>query len=358
VSLTGRPVLVLAIVGTLAAVVLLVFLWRRPGLRWLPVRALGIVLCEALALLSVGLVANKQLDLYPSWTALLGRVHAKGQVVDPTSALSRWLRGRQAQGAKDGIVFNWQPASTAHWQLASQPIAYVPPAYFRDPNTLLPVIVAIAPAGANAAHAAWTDKGVARLLQAPPPGQRNAIIVLIRTDRAVPGSPASAASRPSDVAAAVWLCNALPAQLEHDLRVTRHGWALIGVGSAASAALAVFAGDPGPFTAVAVVADGTTALPAAVVNQVRALPVGTATLVIVDRRKQKPAAPASGSAAAAKPPARFGAALDWAYTVLPPPLGPPAVLGPVIIPTAPVIIPKASATPGGAGPWVRTPKMP
>jgi hypothetical protein len=360
VSLTGIPLLVLTVIGTVAAVVLLVFVWRRPGLRWLPARALSIVLCEALVLVSIGLVANTQLDLYPSWTALLGGIHAKGQVVvDPSSALSKWLQGRQAEGAKDGIVFNWHPAGEAKWHLASQPIAYVPPAYFRDPNTLLPVIVAIAPAGATAAQAAWDDKGVAPLVQAPPPDQRNAVIVLIRLGQGTPRAhPSATASHPAVVphtsasaaathkpakhpspsavphlpstAEAETLSVALPTELQHDLRVTPHGWALIGVGSAATSALDVFAGDPGPFTAVAVVAEGAAALPSAVVNQVRALPVGTASMVIVDSGKQKPAL--AGAAAIAKPQSRLGAALNWAYPVLPPALGPPAILGPVIIP--------------------------
>jgi hypothetical protein len=362
VSLTGAPLLALTIIGAVAAAVGMVFVWRRPGLRWVPARALSIVLCEALVLMSVGLVANTQLDLYPSWTALLGGIHEKGQVVDdPSSALGKWLQGRQAEGAKDGIVFNWHPAGAAQWHLASQPIAYVPPAYFRDPNALLPVIVAIAPPGATAAQAAWDDKGVAKLVQAPPPDQRKAIILLIRLGQGAPKAhPSATASHPTLVphtgasgtaaphrpakhpsptaaphlpstAEADTLSVALPTELQHDLRVTRHGWALIGVGSAASSALDVFAGDPGPFTALAVVAGGTGALPTAVVKQVRALPVGTASMVIVDSGKQPPAQ-AAGVAAIAKPQARLGAALDWAYPVLPPTLGPPAVLGPVIIP--------------------------
>jgi hypothetical protein len=360
VSLTGAPLLVLTVIGAAAAVVLLVFVWRRPGLRWVPARAGSIVLCEALVLMSVGLVANTQLDLYPSWTALLGGIHAKGQVVDPSSALSKSLEGRQAEGARNGIVFAWHPAGVARWHLAGQPIAYVPPAYFRDPNTLLPVIVAVAPAGATPAQSAWDDKTVAQLVQAPPPEQRNAVIVLVRIGQGWPGTrpkatashPAvvphtgasapgthaatkrpspTAAARPPATAGADTLSVALPTELQHDLRVTRHGWALIGVGSAASSALDVFAGDPGPFTAAAVVAAGTTALTTAVVNQVRALPAGTDAMVILDSVKQQPAL-AGKAAAVGKPESRLAAALNWAYPVLPPALGPPAVLGPVIIP--------------------------
>src|SRR5689334_24221273 len=69
-SLTGLPLIVLAVCCTAVVVAATVWSWGR----WRPVRFVlrpaGVLLSEALLLVTIGLVVNRSEQFYPSWAAL------------------------------------------------------------------------------------------------------------------------------------------------------------------------------------------------------------------------------------------------------------------------------------------------
>jgi hypothetical protein len=282
--LTSSWLIAVALVATVAVAVGTVLVWRRPGRWWLPGRVVTLVLCEALVLASVGLMVNRHLDLYPSWSSLFGAVRPEreGRVRQP--ALSSFLAARAAQGERDGVVFAWHPPGEAGWHLPEAPLAYVPPAYFRQPADSFPVVLALAPpGGAVPARPGWD-----RLVRS---GRAPAVVILVRIAYASPGA----------------LGTGLADGLEHDLRVTAHGWAVVGVGGADALALAMVNHSPGRYSTVAVVTDRTGPPSPTLVRAEQALPAGVSRLV----------------------EARLTAALAWVYPLLPAALGPPAMLKPI-----------------------------
>jgi hypothetical protein len=314
-GLTSNALIVLAIVATVAAAVLLVVVWRRPsiarrgGVRAVLARSGTLLLCEALLLLSVGLVLNRQLDLYPTWESLLGETAANSGTSTITKGLTGWLGTKAADGARDGLLFPWRPNGEAAWHLATAPLAFVPAAYFQQTTANFPVVVVVAPSGATAAQGTWDGSDVARLVQK----DRPVVVVFVRTDR------------PN----ATLLGTTLPAALDHDLRVSAHGWAIVGVGGAAPAAVAAAGRNANRYGITAAVTSGTAGVPAALTRAVRGLPVGTASNIVTG---------AGGSGAnkvVGKVSTRLAAALDWAYPLLPPALDPAAMLSQPSLPPAP-----------------------
>lgn len=315
-GLTSTALIVLAIVATVAAAVLLVVVWRRPsiathgGVRAVLARSGTLLLCEALLLLSAGLVLNRQFDLYPTWASLLGQTGANSQTSTTTKGLTGWLESKAADGSRDGLLFPWRPKGEAASNLATTPLAFVPAAYFQQTTASFPVVVVVAPSGATAAQGAWDGSDVARLLHK----DRPVVVVFVRTDR------------PN----ATLLGTTLPAALDQDLRVSAHGWAIVGAGDAAPAAVAAVGRNADRYGIVAAVTSGTAGVPAALTQAVPRLPVGIASSIVTGAASGSGAKNVVGEASA-----RLGAALDWAYPLLPPALDPAAMLSQPSPPPAP-----------------------
>jgi hypothetical protein len=206
-ELTGIPLIVLTLLAAAAAVAGTVLLWSRFG-RWrLLSRALGVLLCESLVVLSIGLIANRHEQFYPSWQALSGDTGTKS-----TTATRR--AGRlDASFGPGRSTLAWQPPGSTAWRLKSNAQVTVPPGYPAHPS--FPALLAL---GGR-------------------PGSSGLVSVV-----AYPAARTSAAALAD-----------LPALLGVDLRVTGHGWALVAAATQAQLAARLVQDDPGRFASLAVV---------------------------------------------------------------------------------------------------------
>ncbi|MDT4993172.1 MAG: hypothetical protein QOH97_3064 [Actinoplanes sp.] len=207
-ALTGIPLILLAVLATAGAGTATALLWSRYG-RWrLVSRTLGVLLCEVLAVLTVGLAANRQELFYPSWQALAGRTGTAGA----TSALPA---GRLDDSFGPGrLRLPWRPPGSGAWRLRSPTQVTVPPTY---PTThgAFPALLAL--------------------------GGQPTAADLVQVE-ANPGRQTTAAALAG-----------LPGRLARDLRVTGHGWVLVAAAPAAVLATELIRADPGRFVALAIV---------------------------------------------------------------------------------------------------------
>lgn len=180
-TLTGVPLIVLAAAVTVVAGVVMVRGWSPRGVL---TRTIGVLLVEALAVVTTGLVVNRSEGFYPSWQALRGDTDTVA-VVAPVPA-----------GALDGLVpddpFRWRPPGLSAWKLSEPPIVTLPAGYRERRNVTFPVVLFIG------APARRTPEAVTVTL-APTAGTTTTALL------------------------------SLPGQLRHDLRVTdTSGWAVVG----------------------------------------------------------------------------------------------------------------------------------
>jgi hypothetical protein len=303
VSLTGVPLLVLGIVLALGALAGTVWFWRGTA-WWRPItRIAGVLACEALILFTAGLVVNRSLEIFPSWSALFNRHHAAPPptvVADPTTRLDVWLHSRAVEGARNGLVFEWRPSGVATWHLAAAPVIYVPPRYFTAKTARFPVVLVVAPGKAGPAQGAWDPHKLNSVVPHADAEVNPAVLVFLRTDHADE----------------TVLTQVLPSQLDEDLRTAGRGWAVVGLGAEAPAGFTALTRDPARFW-FAVAVDGAP----------RPAPPGElawqATLSIVEH----PPGHASVQVVA-RPEDRLPAAFQWVYGKMPAPLAPP-LTGPV-----------------------------
>jgi hypothetical protein len=228
-SLTGVPLILLAVLVTAGVSAATVLLWSRFG-RWrLLSRSAGILLTEALVLLSAGLVANRAEQFYPSWQALAGDTGTAVTTARPiTGRLDEQFRGRAA-------AVPWRPAGAAGWRLAGTPTLVVPAGYGDGRMLTYPVVLSLVDGSDRAAVSAALDTAGAVSVVASP------------TARTTTLSLAS-----------------LPAALPRDVRVTAGGWAVVATMRQAPFAARLIRAEPELFVALAVVADpASPALPAA-----------------------------------------------------------------------------------------------
>jgi hypothetical protein len=212
-TLTGLPLLIAVLVVMIAVIAGTVRLWSRSG-RWRPAgRTAGILLSEALLVLSAGLIANRAEQFYPSW-ATLG-----GQTGRPAPTASR------APGLLDATLHSravatvpWHPSGVAAWRLAASPELIVPSDYGDRPGVTFPVLLDL-----DGAH---------------PAGD----IVTVHLTPTARTSPASLAS--------------LPADLRRDVRVTTRGWAIVAPMQDAAFAAELIRSAPGRFVALALIGEG------------------------------------------------------------------------------------------------------
>jgi hypothetical protein len=219
-SLTGVPLIIVAVLATAAAGAGTVLLWSRYG-RWrMFSRTIGILLTETLVAATVGLVSNRVEMFYPSWAALEGRT---GTTVVPAT---------QPAGRLDGLVHGaaaavlpWHPAGAAAWRLAGAPRVVLPADYRNRPSVTYPAMVSLVDTGVEAAAAVRAARGVAA-------------VGLV----AVPTAGTAAAALAT-----------LPAQLTAAVRVNGRGWAVEATARQAGLAAQLVRSAPGTFGALAVV---------------------------------------------------------------------------------------------------------
>ena len=184
-SLTGVPLLVLGVVASLGALAGTVWFWRGAN-WWRPItRTAGVLACEALILVTTGLVVNRSLEIFPSWSALFNRHHAAPAptvVADPTTRLDVWLRSRAVEGARNGLVFEWRPAGVGTWHLTAAPVVYVPPRYFTATAARFPVVLVVAPTKAGPAQGAWDAHKLNQVVPHADAEVNPAVLVFLRTD--------------------------------------------------------------------------------------------------------------------------------------------------------------------------------
>lgn len=215
--LTSVRLILLAAVVTGLALAGTVLVWPRWG-RWrFVLRPAGVLLTEALLVLTAGLAVNRSQEFYPSWATLFASA-SDGPTTFHTSAgrLDAWLAARPSLTS-----FPWRPTGWASWHLAAAPTVTVPSDYL--------------------AHPLWRYSAVL-VIGARPwalPALPGPTVLVNVTTTAATTAPA--------------LAVALPGTLGRDLRVTSHRWAL--VASAADGVLArkVVAAEHGRFPALAFV---------------------------------------------------------------------------------------------------------
>jgi hypothetical protein len=176
-TLTGVPLIVLVAAVTVGAGVVIVRGWSRR--RW-PARAVGVLVVEALVVLTLGLIVNRAEGFYPSWQALRGDT---GTVAVAEPVVAGALDGRVPDGP-----FLWRPPGLSAWKLAEPPTITLPVDYEQRSNVTFPVVVFVG------VPARRTPEAVTLTL-APTGGTT---------------------------------LHGLPAQLRHDLRVAETGWAVVG----------------------------------------------------------------------------------------------------------------------------------
>jgi len=206
-ALTGVALIALTLLATAAAIAATTLVWGRFG-RWRPVsRSAGVLLCEALIVLSAGLIANRHEQFYPSWQALAGTGTTTTTAVQPPARLD-------SEFGPGTTTVLWRPPGSAAWRLASNAQVTVPRGYLGSHGSF-PALVALGgkPAGGD----------------------------LVRVT-----------ARPTSKTTAATLAN-LPALLGADLRVTGHGWALVSSSAFAPLAVRMVEADPGRFAALALV---------------------------------------------------------------------------------------------------------
>ncbi|HET6480089.1 MAG TPA: hypothetical protein VFG35_08645 [Actinoplanes sp.] len=191
-TLTGIPLILLAAAVTGVTGAVTARFWARGG-RWrLLTRTVGVLLVEALLVVTVALVVNRDERLYPSWPALRGDTGTVA-VAEPVAA------GNASAGS-----FPWRPPGLSTWKLAEPPTVTLPDDYRRDKDLTFPVVLVFGQAGTPARR------------------MPEAVTVTV------------APTARTTVAALL----TLPGALRHDLRVTANGWSVEGPLAAAFVAAA------------------------------------------------------------------------------------------------------------------------
>jgi lysyl-tRNA synthetase class 2 len=189
VRLTGLPLIALAALATVAAGAATYRVWSR----WVPARVAGVLLVEALAVVTVGLIVNRQAEFYPSWQALRGDTG--------TVATTAPVAAGRLDAQSTTAPFRWHPAGLAAWHLSQPPLVTLPGDYRSRPGVSFPVVLSVG--------AATTRTPSVVTVTIAPTARTTALD--LRT---------------------------LPGELRHDLRVTATGWDVTGGGELGDALVA------------------------------------------------------------------------------------------------------------------------
>jgi hypothetical protein len=269
-QITSLPLIIATVLATAGALTGTVLLWHRVRRGRALLRSAGILVCEALLVLSAGLVVNRQEDFYPSWQALAGDT-------GPAAATARRAAGSLDAAFGPGTLrVAWQPPGSAAWRLRSAAQLTVPPRYVSTGDEF-PALIALG-------------------------------------GRPAPGDLVEVTAQPGPLTTGL---ADLPARLAADARVTGQGWVLVTAAAAAPLAVRLAGQEPGRFAALAVVGVPPSGLPCP--------PPGVAVAMT-----GRPAGPMP--CAATRLPGSWAAATRWAVGQTALPLAPPQVLPTAVLP--------------------------
>jgi hypothetical protein len=227
-GLTSGSTLATAGVVAAAGLTALILLWRRWGGRLVVLRAVGILGCELLIVVTVGLAVNRWGQFYPTWSSL--RDNPSGATEPVVGQPDPGLTAAASDGGQIGYLLRWPTTPTG---MAGPPLIWLPPAYFRDATDALPAVMVVADAAAGPTDGAWPGNDIPDADR--PPG---ACVIFARIAHlnATAQPPAGLST--------------LATTLIHDLHVAPHGWAVVGVGAASTTANHLASGDPAHFSPV------------------------------------------------------------------------------------------------------------
>src|SRR4051812_28068984 len=233
-ALTGVPLLLCAFLATAGAPAATVLVWNRWGRLRFVLRPFGVLLTEAVLVVTVGLVVNRAQQFYPNWAALMQSSNSTGTTyaVHP-GGLDAWLRDHGGDVADQGSSFPWQPAGWADWRLAAAPLVFTPAGYLRHTGWRYPTLLVL-----DDGKTGWTADSETAAARSAASTAGPAVVVFVRTTAAT---------------SADTLTSVLPAALALDLRVTDRRWALVAPAADAVLADKTVAAAPGRYPALALV---------------------------------------------------------------------------------------------------------
>ena len=197
-SLTGVPLFVCAVLATAAALAATVLVWNRWGRLRFVLRPFGVLLTEALLVVSVGLVVNRSQQFYPDWAALMQSSNTTGTTYAVhAGGLDAWLRDQSGDAADQGSAFPWQPAGWADWHLAGAPLVFTPAGYLKHTGWRYPTLLVL-----DDGKTGWTTASETAAARSAGRTVGPAVVVFART------TPATSPDT---------LTSVLPAALAHDL---------------------------------------------------------------------------------------------------------------------------------------------
>lgn len=236
-SLTGIPLIVMAVCCTLATIGATVWAWGRWGRAQLFLRPAGVLLAEALLLFTVGLVVNRSELFYPTWSALLDSKSTSDTTYRTRPGdLDHQLAAHAGDRIADAQTFPWQPTGWSGWRLADAPTVITPPGYLRHPTWRYSAVLVIADNSG-----AWTAAEQESATRRATATGASAVVVFVTTTAAT---------------TAQTLAKVLPNQLGRDLRVSVHRWALVSSADDTLLAQRTVAAAPARFPSIAYVRPG------------------------------------------------------------------------------------------------------
>lgn len=248
-SLLGWPLLVLSIVAGLAAPAACAAVWGHVrGLAAWPVRLTLIAVCQATAILAVGVGLNDHFQFFASWSDLTGGNPADApiQQQNPDTqalprAVSKRLRNDFRSDPADGALV--ATLVGARSGIRSKIWVWLPPQYREHPRTRFPVVELLP--GFPGTPTTWFHAMHApkTLDQAMRRGAAQPYILVAPTITVIPGHDTECVNAPSGPQVATWLAYDVRRIVTENFRALpgRAGWGTMGysTGGFCAAKLAV-----------------------------------------------------------------------------------------------------------------------